>query len=41
MTQEQTYIQALSAVASFEIAGNQLILRTGAGQEVLRFNRIG
>ena len=41
MTQEQTYIQALSAVASFEISGNQLILRTGAGQEVLRFNRIG
>ena len=41
MTQEQTYIQALTAVASFEISGNQLILRSGAGQEVLRFNRIG
>jgi heat shock protein HslJ/uncharacterized protein YraI len=41
MTQEQTYIQALTAVASYEIAGNQLILRSGAGQEVLRFNRIG
>ncbi len=41
MTQEQTYIQALSAVASYEMSGNQLILRTGAGQEVLRFNRIG
>jgi heat shock protein HslJ len=41
MTQEQTYIQALSAVAAYEISGNQLILRTGAGQEVLRFNRIG
>jgi heat shock protein HslJ/uncharacterized protein YraI len=41
MTQEQAYIQALTAVASYEIAGNQLILRSGAGQEVLRFNRIG
>ncbi len=41
MTQEQTYVQALSSVASYEISGNQLILRTGAGQEVLRFNRIG
>jgi hypothetical protein len=35
------YNQALASVASYEISGNQLILHTGAGQEVRRYHRIG
>jgi heat shock protein HslJ len=41
MTQEQMYFQALASVALYEISGNQLILKTGAGQEVLRYTRVG
>lgn len=37
--QERAYTIALQAAATFELAGNQLIIRNTAGQEVLRFNR--
>jgi heat shock protein HslJ len=39
--QEQAYLQALQSTASFELTGNQLILRDGNRQEVARFIRIG
>lgn len=35
--QESAYLTALQSAASFEISGNQLVLRNSAGQEVLRF----
>jgi heat shock protein HslJ len=39
--QEQAYLQALQSTASFELTGNQLILRDGGGREVARFLRTG
>ena len=39
--QEAAYIIALQAAATYQISGSQLIIRNGAGQEVLRFDRIG
>ena len=39
--QEQAYLQALQATTSFQLTGNQLILRNGSGQEVARFIRTG
>jgi heat shock protein HslJ/uncharacterized protein YraI len=39
--QEQAYLQALQATTSFELSGNQLILRDGGGREVARFLRAG
>ena len=38
---EQTYLGLLPQAANFEISGNQLILRNGGGQEILRYTRIG
>jgi ABC-type amino acid transport substrate-binding protein/heat shock protein HslJ len=38
---ERTYFSLLPQAASFEISGNQLILRNSGGQEILRYNRIG
>jgi hypothetical protein len=38
---EQTYLRLLPQAASFEISGNQLILRNSGGQEILRYTRIG
>jgi len=38
---EQVYLSLLPQAASFEISGNQLILRNSAGQEILRYARIG
>jgi heat shock protein HslJ/uncharacterized protein YraI len=40
-TQEQAYLQALQSTTSYELSGNQLILRDGSGREVARFTRIG
>ena len=40
-TQEQAYLQALQSTTSYELTGNQLILRDGSGREVARFTRIG
>ena len=40
-TQEQAYLQALQSTASFELTGNQLILRDSGGREVARFLRSG
>ena len=40
-TQEQAYLQALQSTSSFELTGNQLILRDGGGREVARFIRSG
>jgi heat shock protein HslJ/uncharacterized protein YraI len=40
-TQEQAYLQALQTTTSYELSGNQLILRDGSGREVARFTRIG
>ncbi len=39
--QEQAYLQALQSTTSYELSGNQLILRDGSGREVARFTRIG
>jgi heat shock protein HslJ/uncharacterized protein YraI len=39
--QERAYTIALQAAATYEIVGNQLIIRNTAGQEVLRYNRTG
>ena len=39
--QEQAYLQALQSTRSFELTGNQLILRDGNRQEVARFIRTG
>ena len=39
--QEQAYLQALQSTTSFELTGNQLILRDGSGREVARFLRSG
>ncbi len=39
--QENAYLIALQAAASFQISGSQLVVRNAAGQEVLRFDRIG
>ena len=36
--QERFYLAALQSAASFEISGNQLIIRDATGQEVLRFD---
>ncbi len=38
--QEKTYLAALQSATTFEISGNQLIIRDGAGQEVLRYTRL-
>jgi len=38
---EQTYFGLLPQAATFEISGNQLILRNSGGQEILRYARIG
>ena len=38
--QEQTYLQVLQTVSTFELAGNQLILRNASGQEIARYNRV-
>ena len=38
---EQLYLSLLPQAASFEISGNQLILRNSGGQEILRYARIG
>jgi len=38
---EQVYFSLLPQAASFEINGNQLIIRNSSGQEILRYNRIG
>jgi heat shock protein HslJ len=40
-TQESAYLQALQSTTSYELAGNQLIMRDGSGREVARFTRIG
>jgi heat shock protein HslJ len=37
---EHTYLGLLPQAASFEISGNQLILRNSGGQEILRYSRI-
>lgn len=39
--QEGAYLIALQAAATYQISGSQLIIRNAAGQEVLRFDRIG
>jgi heat shock protein HslJ len=39
--QEQTYLTALQSAATFEINGNQLIIYSAGGQEVLRFIAAG
>ena len=39
--QEQAYLQALQSTTSFELTGNQLILRDGSGREIARFLRSG
>lgn len=39
--QEGAYLIALRSAATFQISGSQLIIRNAAGQEVLRFDRIG
>ena len=36
--QEQAYLTALQSAATFEITGNQLVIRDAGGQEVLRYN---
>ncbi|MBK6327236.1 MAG: META domain-containing protein [Chloroflexi bacterium] len=41
MQQELAYTIALQAAASYQIIGSQLIVRNAAGQEILRFDRIG
>jgi polar amino acid transport system substrate-binding protein len=38
---EQLYLSLLPQAATFEISGNQLIIRNGGGQEILRYGRIG
>ena len=38
---EQVYFSLLPQATSFEISGNQLILRNSGGQEILRYARIG
>jgi ABC-type amino acid transport substrate-binding protein/heat shock protein HslJ len=38
---EQTYFRLLSQAATFEISGEQLIIRNSGGQEILRYTRIG
>ncbi len=38
---EQVYLSLLPQAASFEISGNQLIIRNSGGQEILRYGRIG
>jgi heat shock protein HslJ len=38
--QEQIYLATLQSAATFEIAGGQLIIRDGDGQEVLRYNEL-
>ncbi len=40
-TQEHAYLQALQSTTSYELSGNQLVLRDGSGREVARFTRIG
>ena len=39
--QEQAYLPALQSTTSFELTGNQLILRDGSGREIARFLRSG
>jgi polar amino acid transport system substrate-binding protein len=40
-SQEQLFLSAFESAASFELSGNQLVIRDSGGQEVLRFNRAG
>ncbi|HFE66842.1 MAG TPA: META domain-containing protein [Chloroflexi bacterium] len=40
-SQEQSFVTALQSAHTFTINGSQLIISDPAGQEVLRFNRIG
>jgi heat shock protein HslJ/uncharacterized protein YraI len=37
--QEQAYFTALQSAATFELTGNQLVIRDAGSQEVLRYNR--
>ena len=37
--QEQFYLSVLQLAAAFELSGNQLVIRGGGGQELLRYNR--
>ena len=39
--QESAYINALNTASTYQLRGNQIILFNGAGQETVRFNRIG
>ena len=40
-TQENAYLQALQSTTSYELSGNQLIMRDSGGREIARFTRIG